>query len=209
MFESAGFFSMQQQWRAAIEEGTDWVELITWNDWGESTYLAPVGSPADRDIWQDVFPSSWGRLLSHDGFLGASQYYISWFKHGTPPAIERDELFYFYRIHPETLRPRPRTMSLLLDRIFLTSFLSRSVALTVTSGKVQTTVNLPDGTGFASVPLFAGRVGFTAFDEGGNVIGMKTAEELIYRYPDFGIYNYFSGVFVLPRSRNPFAEQLR
>jgi glucan endo-1,3-alpha-glucosidase len=198
MFESKGFDRMQQQWLAAIQGGADWVELVTWNDWGESTYLAPVGSPADRDIWQGLANRTWGRLLSHDGFLDASKYYISWFKQGRPPAIEHERIDYFYRIHPQTLTPRPSTREPIVDRVFLTAFLSRPAAFTLTVGKTTTTINLPSGVSSVSSPLAPGSVEI-AVRRAGKSIAKKTAEEPILESPDFGSYNYFAGTLALPR----------
>lgn len=198
MFESNGFDGMRQRWLAAIQGDADWVELVTWNDWGESTYLAPVGSPADRDIWKGVSSGPWGRVLSHNGFLDASKYYISWFKHGRPPAIEDDRIDYFYRIHPQTLMPRPKTGNPIVDRVFLTAFLSQRSALILTVGKTTTTFDLPSGVSSVSAPLAPGSVEIVV-RRGGQVVAEKNAEEPISKSPDFGSYNYFAGTLALPR----------
>ncbi len=34
VFESDGFSGMEAQWRAAIDSGAQWIEIVTWNDWG-------------------------------------------------------------------------------------------------------------------------------------------------------------------------------
>jgi glucan endo-1,3-alpha-glucosidase len=95
VFEGGGFRGMAAQWMAAIQSGVNWVEIVTWNDWGEATYVAPFGEPRDQDLWN----YQWGPLLAHVGFLDASAYFIDWFKTGVAPAIQNDRIFYFYRLH--------------------------------------------------------------------------------------------------------------
>ena len=41
-FETSGFSGMATEWEAAIESGATWVQIVTWNDWAESTYVAPI-----------------------------------------------------------------------------------------------------------------------------------------------------------------------
>lgn len=65
-------------WQNAIEGGTDWVQLITWNDYAESTVIAP----------------STGTQYA---FYDLTAYYTTWFKTGNAPVIQRDVLYYFYR----------------------------------------------------------------------------------------------------------------
>jgi len=85
-------------WKGAIENGADWVQPVTWNDYGESTELSP----------------STGIQYA---FYDLTAYYATWFKNlgmpltqhlGIPlkttvaaaqPKILREVLYYFHRIH--------------------------------------------------------------------------------------------------------------
>ncbi len=89
MFESRGFEGMAMQWENAINLGVDWVEIVTWNDWAESSYIAQFGTPADTQFWDDHY----GKMLSHRGFAEASKHYIKWFKDAKEPAITEDRFF--------------------------------------------------------------------------------------------------------------------
>ncbi|MDC7786715.1 endo-1,3-alpha-glucanase family glycosylhydrolase [Rhodoplanes sp. TEM] len=165
VFENDGFEGMRRLWRAAIESGTPWVQLVTWNDWNEATYLQPFASPF-ATVWRDH--PAWQRLPDHGGFLAASRWYIDWFKNGRPPPIGRDRLFYFYRPHledaegvvdfaPET-RGRPRFADTLVDRVHVATFLAAPADVTVTVGDRSQTTRVPAGAGAVSVPMAIGDV---------------------------------------------------
>ena len=68
-FETRGFEGMAKEWEAAIRDGVTWIELVTWNDWNESSYLAPFGEPQDTSLWKGHFGP---KLLSHVAYLDAS-----------------------------------------------------------------------------------------------------------------------------------------
>src|SRR5262249_41646162 len=98
-YESQGGEGTELQWSQLIANQPDWVELVTWNDFHESTYLSPVD---DSGKYFTELRSP--RRNSHAGYLELCKYYITWFKSGQQPPIDRDVLFYFYRIHPKDLK---------------------------------------------------------------------------------------------------------
>ncbi len=139
LFETRGFEGMAHQWELAIETGAQWAEIVTWNDWVESTYVASFGPPNDTQLWD----GRWGPILSHAAYLAASQYYIRWFKTGVQQ-VERDELFWFYRLAPRTRPGRripegkahnfPKGAGRLEDRVFASAFLTAPAVLHIESG---------------------------------------------------------------------------
>lgn len=199
LFDTRGFQGMQDQWRSAIDVGADWVELVTWNDWNESTYMAPFGSP-------EVTSLTWGtagKLLSHSAYLEASRYFIYWFKSGTPPKIYNDQLYYFYRLSPmqlsATVTPkefsevgRPKNASSLEDRIYITAFLKAPATLVVDIGGNRSTFGLQAGLQNVDVPFGLGRPSFKLIRRG-SVILQKTGEQEISDYDSSSRFNYFSG----------------
>lgn len=199
LFDTKGFQGMEDQWRSAIDVGADWVELVTWNDWNESTYMAPFGSP-------DVTELTWGtagKLLSHSAYLEASKYYIDWFKTGAPPKISNDQIYYFYRLAPmglsATVTPkkfsdmgRPKNASTLEDRVYVTAFLKYPATLIVQVGADRSTFNLQAGLQNVDVPFGLGRPTFTLI-RNGNVILKKAGEQEISDSDSSSRFNYFSG----------------
>ena len=175
LFETRGFEGMAMEWEAAIAGQAQWVEIVTWNDWGESTYVASFGSPSETTLWD----GHWGPLLSHEAYLAASANYIRWFKTGEQ-RIERDDLFWFYRLAPKSVRglsqpligtlAYPDNADSLLDRVFATTFLTAPALLRIDSGDHSYEYPLPDGIHHVSVDFWLGPQRFTLLREGQTVL---------------------------------------
>lgn len=200
VYDSRGFEGMAKQWEGAIRDGATWVELVTWNDWGEASYLAPFGSAYDTFFWN----GHWGPMLSHAAFLKASRYYIDWYKRGRPPAIEQDALYYFYRTHPKsvagTRKPgaeerdaaRPGGADRLADEVFVTLFLTAPARLTVHSGAEQKSFEVPAGVSHRSLPFAPGAQRFV-LTRGSETVLDKTGEQAVSATEALGNFNLFSG----------------
>ncbi|TDC04575.1 DNRLRE domain-containing protein [Nonomuraea longispora] len=78
-WEAQNSTTLRGSWKAAIDGKADWVQLVTWNDYGESQQ-AP--SKVRGNVLADV-----------------NTYYTTWLKTGKAPAIVRDGLYYFHRSH--------------------------------------------------------------------------------------------------------------
>ena len=166
VYGSRGFEGMARQWEGAIRDGATWVEIVTWNDWGEASYIAPFGDAGETDLWN----GHWGQMLSHAAFMKASRYYIDWYKSGKQPQIREDALYYFYRLHPKSLdgirkKPgskdaalptRPRRADMLSDEVFVTLFLTAPAQLTIYSGSSQKSFDVKAGVCHLSMPFQPG-----------------------------------------------------
>ena len=200
VYESRGFEGMAQQWEGAIRDQATWVELVTWNDWGEASYLAPFGSAYETRFWD----GHWGPMLSHAAFLDASRYYIDWYKTGKPPAIKEDSLYYFYRTHPKSVpglkKPgnadpttaRPGGADKLVDDVFVTLFLTAPARLTVHSGATEKVFEVAAGVNHVSMPFAAGPQRFM-LTRGGETVLDKTGEQEISATDAWGNFNIFAG----------------
>ena len=205
VFENGGFEGMAAQWTAAIKAGIDWVEIVTWNDWGEDTYVAPFSDDIRN---QDLWNYHWGPLLDHQAFLRASRYYIDWFKSSRPPVIEHPAIYYFYRLHAKTAygiaspdtgeQGRPKGWEKLVDAIHVTSFLPKPLTLVVTVGDHRQAKMLAAGVQHVSFDMTEGPVTITALDEQGQQIARKQLEFPITRLGQIGNFNYFAGEIRLP-----------
>ena len=204
-FETSGFSGMATEWEAAIASDATWVQIVTWNDWAESTYvapIAPIGGTGRAHVYDDRF----GDLLSHTGYLDASRYYIEWFKSGSKPAITEDQLFYFYRLNPLGQDDRhspdahdastpPRSREPLSSQIQVSVFLKAPAVLVVSLVSVQGSAarfDVPAGITHISADAQAGTPRFVLQREG-KVIIDKTGEQAITADDFSGAYNYFSG----------------
>jgi glucan endo-1,3-alpha-glucosidase len=198
-FETDGLSGMAAEWEATVASDATWVQIVTWNDWAESTYVAPIGDSGRARIYDDRF----GDLLSHAGYLDASAYYIKWFKTGVKPEITKDRLFYFYRLQgPGSIRLNapatrdaglpPRSNTSLSSRIHVSLFLTAPAVLSVMlAGSVQV-VDVPRGITHVSVDSGIGTPRFMVHRQGKLLID-KTGEQAITVSDVSSRYNYFSG----------------
>jgi hypothetical protein len=197
VFETRGFEAMAQGWEAAIQHDATWVEIVTWNDWGEASYIAPFGEPADTELWG----GHWGPLPSHVAYLDACRYYITWFKSGSPPPITRDEVFYFYRPHPKAIQGRikpgeealgrPGGADSLQDSVFATCFLKAPATLAIDSGDAAQAFDLPAGVRHVEMPLSLGAQRFVLRRDDQTLID-KVGEHPVSEEA-WANFNYFAG----------------
>lgn len=86
------------------------VEILTWNDYGESSYVGPIkGSQPNSQAWTDgmnhtcsfrilfALRCNTDNLLS--AWLGLTKYYATAFKTGQYPAVEQDQIYMWSRPH--------------------------------------------------------------------------------------------------------------
>jgi glucan endo-1,3-alpha-glucosidase len=214
VFESDGFVGMRAEWLAAIENHADWIELVTWNDWGEATYIESFGAPSETKLWN----FAWGPLLDHSAFLAASKYYIRWFKSGSPPAIRDEQLFYFFRLHPKSaigdtwpakkILGRPTNWERLHDGIYFAYYLQAPVSIVITDGvgSSRYRVELEAGAGVTKMPLVYGDLYLCVY-RGGQLMRSKGMEQAITRRGERGNFNYFSGMINLKKQQNAVIER--
>ena len=203
-FETNGLSGMATEWEAAIASGATWVQIVTWNDWAESTYVAPIepvapiGSTGRAHVYDDRF----GDLLSHTAYLDASEYYIRWFKSDSKPAITRDRLFYFYRLNPLGRERRlglgahdastpPRAQEPLSSQIHVSVFLTAPAMLVVTLAGSAMRFDVAAGVTHVSSNARAGTSRFVLQRHGETIID-KAGEQAITDDDFSGAYNYFS-----------------
>lgn len=174
-FEFDGGEGMALQWQSIITNQPDWVEIVTWNDFNESTYVSPVGDPG-----QYFSGVATPRRYCHAGFLELSKRYISWYKTGQPPGIDSDALYYFYRTHPlnaaASLTNDPPVTWLLgnvRDTVYATTLLTSPAQLEIDSGTLSTTNSLPSGLSSVRTPFAPGPQKFTLWRNGAQVVSVQ------------------------------------
>jgi hypothetical protein len=195
VYETRGFGGMAQEWETAIAHRATWVEIVTWNDWGEASYVCPFGDPQQTELWD----GHWGKELSHTGFLDAMRYYIGWYHRGTPPPVERDQLHYAYRLHPKAVQGRikpeeetlgrPGGADALVDSVFVMCQLKAPAKLTIYSGDTSRTFEVAGGVHHLEMPFALGKQRFV-LERGGKAVLDKTGEHEITDdgWSDFNVF---------------------
>jgi len=157
----SGYLAM---WQGAIDDGTDWISLVIWNDYNEDSALMPMRWPPGSERYQ---------YSRDESFLHATAYASAWFKSGRRPAITQDRFFVTYRNRSKWQRQGwdgKKWVDVCLvnpgrfdqihddveDLVYVDSFLTAPAVLTVRLGKTKTQFKLPAGIGHAEVPLVPG-----------------------------------------------------
>jgi len=86
-WEAGNSEAFRSAWTSAIAGDSDWVQLVTWSDFSESSDVEPY---TDATLAADI----------GTGFYDLNAYYASWFLTGQAPTITSDVLYYFYRREP-------------------------------------------------------------------------------------------------------------
>ncbi|WP_424210963.1 endo-1,3-alpha-glucanase family glycosylhydrolase [Streptomyces sp. BI20] len=144
--EAGNTATLRETWTRAIEDGADWVQITTWNDYSEGSHVSPS---------------------LHNGhvYLDISSYYLTWFKTGEAPRITRDVLYLTSRIQfAGAAGPlgQPLLMSLrkgsapARDTVEVLSFLTAPAQVSVTTGGARDTARTEAGLRARTVPLRAG-----------------------------------------------------
>jgi len=164
-YEYSGYSGMRAMWKDAIGVShPDWVEIITWNDFIEGTYVSPIDDPARyagaNDLGAGVAPVSTLHFFhSHRGATELLAFFIQWYKTGREPAIRNDSVYWAYRSQlatPEQLAGSIRLYGPLADVVYVTANLTSPAILHVSFGEHSTSIPLPSGSTDMQVPIAAG-----------------------------------------------------
>lgn len=146
--EASNSLAYRNAWTGVMQAKADMIQVVTWNDMGESTAIEPL-------------TSQYGD--TGNGFYNLTGYYSTWFKTGVQPTIDHDVLYYFYRKMPTTaaapnqsqpmVQQYPQTAQ---NQIELLAFLTAPGKLSITIGGQTYTKDAPAGMTSFLVPTAAG-----------------------------------------------------
>jgi glucan endo-1,3-alpha-glucosidase len=200
-YEFDGGEGIAQQWTSIITNQPDWVEINTWNDFNESTYLSPVPDPGP--YFSDLVSPT---RFCHSAYLDLSRGYIQWFKTGQQPAISSDALYYFYRTHPKNAVaantndiPVTWWFGNSQDTFYTTALLVGPGELEIDSGTTVTTNSLPAGLTHIRAPFSPGTQKLT-LRRGTNAVLTVQGPDI---HTNIDVYDFFPATGFVPRQPSP------
>jgi hypothetical protein len=137
-WEASNSGAFRAAWNGSIQGDADWVQLVTWNDFSESSAVAPT---TDATLQRSI----------GTGYYDLNGYYASWFLTGEQPKITHDVLYYFYRREPTTAAASGQTKKATIGKgtaennIELLAFLTSPGVLKITIGGKTYTQNAAAG----------------------------------------------------------------
>ncbi|KAL1746123.1 glycoside hydrolase family 71 protein [Schizophyllum fasciatum] len=204
-----------RRWLDILQSQPQYVELLTWNDYGESHYMGPLSSPHTDDG-----SSKWVNDMPHTGWLELSKPFIAAYKAGAPsPAdyITEDRLVYWYRTTPAALdcdaadptagpannasgnfvHGRPAGAAGLADAVFVVALLTAPGTAGVNTGGTVHYFDAPAGASAFSVPFLPGPQSFIVLRGGAPVLRATSLREIAAACPCAG-YNFNAYVGTVP-----------
>jgi hypothetical protein len=205
-YEYSGAAGMRKMWLDAINvTHPEWVEIITWNDFIEGSYVSPIDDPnkypfANFLDTTGVPSSTLGYFHSHQGATALLPYFIQWYKTGVPPPLTEDAIYWFYRTQSMNSNPGTPAVSAatnhgpVADVIYVTANLSAPATLKVTSGSQVSSFNLPAGSSDVQAPFMVGSTPVFEVDRNGAAaIAPVSGTDAIQGSPQFNDYYYSTG----------------
>ncbi|WWC88643.1 uncharacterized protein L201_003556 [Kwoniella dendrophila CBS 6074] len=193
----------KDRWDQVLKLGDklSYLEIITWNDYGESHNVRHWGGNHSDDG-----SSKWSEGLDHSAMLDLSLPYIKAWKQGKKqPIIEKDQVIYWYRPHlksaecdnTDNFGSKPNGWDIVADTVFVTTMTKLGGTVKITSGNKRPVLKLvPPGVHSLEIPMGAGKQQFEFFTlTGGYKKGIATVDItdtcwVTDHYPEGPIYNY-------------------
>ncbi len=197
-YEYSGGEGLRRMWMDAMEVAhPQWVEIITWNDFVEGSYISPIDDPNRYGKAADVGaagvpPGTLGHFHSHAGAAALMRFYIEWYKTGREPAIRQDAVYWFYRTQSASddagAPPVAHKYGPVADRIYVTANLLAPATLRVRIGSAATSVELPAGSTDVSVPFVPGGTPEFTLLRGRQVLLQGSGRDAIQAHPAYNDY---------------------
>ncbi|KAL9000089.1 MAG: hypothetical protein Q9169_001164 [Polycauliona sp. 2 TL-2023] len=124
------------RWTSLLALKPNFIEIVTWNDWSESSYVGPPTAPNPNS---DVYWAS----ADHTAFRSINKVFTKAFKAGQDSVTvdAADEgMYMFYRRQPAAAKgtsdplPLPSDVESLKDEVFVVTLLSEPAEVTLVSG---------------------------------------------------------------------------
>jgi hypothetical protein len=170
--KDAGFWEAENSeafrsaWMSAITGKTDWVQIVTWSDFSESSEIEPY---TDATLARDI----------GTGYYDLNGFYSAWFLTGQQPVITHDVLYWFYRREPTNAASPAQSMpihitnSTATNDIELVAFLTAPGTLKISIGQKDFQQSADAGITSFRVPLQPGVPTFSLIRNGSNVFSFK------------------------------------
>eukprot|EP00026_Physarum_polycephalum_P009599 Phypoly_transcript_09727.p1 GENE.Phypoly_transcript_09727~~Phypoly_transcript_09727.p1 ORF type:complete len:442 (+),score=62.71 Phypoly_transcript_09727:154-1326(+) len=194
------------RWQQLFSINPHMIEIITWNDWGESHYIGTIDPdsgdlPQGSQAYVDGFP--------HTAFQATLPYFISQYKTGNGQ-INNDTVVYWYRpymkdsqpsndplgqpyvANQDTSRSSYTPQQVLEDNVYIVSILTSPGTIVVESGGNNVTQNVPAGPNLFSAPMNTGIQAITLY-KNNKVVCTSTGDVQVGNNPTDYNYNVFVG----------------
>ncbi|KAF8900122.1 glycosyl hydrolase family 71-domain-containing protein [Gymnopilus junonius] len=168
------------------------VELVTWNDYGESDYFGPIKGAQPAGI-------TYATNFPHIAWYDLSKYYVTAFKTGTYPAITTDVIYFWARPHPAAAIASSDSLGKATgwdwteDSMWAAVFATSSATVTLKCGSSSNTFSAPAGVTTLKIPLSPGKMTVQMVRSGQTIINYTPSDYTYITNPVLYNYNAWVG----------------
>ena len=183
------------RWEAliAMRDRVKSLEILTWNDYGESSYIGPIHGalPAGSEAWTYGF--------DHEGINVLTKYYSAAFKTGVYPTITKDQIVMWQRPHPRAATAsndgagRPTGWDWTDDTLYAIVFTTGAADVTLTSGSNSKTFSVSGGLTKLKIDADFGGISGKILRSGNQVASYASAGFSYTATPSTYNFNYYLG----------------
>ncbi|KAL1746452.1 glycosyl hydrolase family 71-domain-containing protein [Schizophyllum fasciatum] len=170
----------------AMRDRMNFVEIQTWNDWGESHYMGAIHT-ADQPAG-----TNWVNGYPHTAWMDMNLYYIQAFKSGAYPAVSSDVIYFWARPHPAAATAsndglgRPTGYDWATDAMWAVVFSTGPATVTIRCGSSSNTTTVGAGITKLLTPLSPGQMTVTMVRGGQTVINYTPTDYTYVTNPKCG-----------------------
>ncbi|KAL3424087.1 glucan endo-1,3-alpha-glucosidase agn1 [Phlyctema vagabunda] len=149
------------RWQEVLSIRPEFVQILTWNDYGESHYIGPLRNKAYKAFKDGDAPYNYAKNMPHDGWRVLLPYLIDMYKSGSA-SIPQESLVSWYRLAKADRCTDGGTTgnsgnqgqttfiptTIVQDKIFFSALLESPASVSISIGGVNITStweNTPDG----------------------------------------------------------------
>ncbi|EIW78759.1 glycoside hydrolase family 71 protein [Coniophora puteana RWD-64-598 SS2] len=186
------------RWDQVLQLAPQFVEIVTWNDFGESHYIGPL-HPDNPSVYAggDTGAVQWVTGMTHDAWRDVAAPYIKAYKAGaSSPTTE--ELVYYYRPSPKDAAcsdsvAQPTGYEFDDDLVFVTALTTSPATVVITSGSnAAVSIDVPAGINTVSAPMGLGQQVF-ALQRNGSPVMQGTSSQQISSTCTVNNFNAYVG----------------
>ncbi|KAL1641674.1 hypothetical protein SLS58_005952 [Diplodia intermedia] len=196
------------RWTDLLALGPRFVEIVTWNDYGESHYIGPLASRH-----YDDGASKWANDMPHNGWAAVAAAFAAAYKAGASSvsaahvaATGGERIVYWYRQQPKGLDcsatdnvgAAPAGAGAVADSVFVVALLESGATVEVTSGgNAVVRKEVAAGASVVEVPMAVGAQKFSVVRDGEVVLSGESLKDVSAACV-CGLYNFNAYVGTLP-----------
>ncbi|EJD03163.1 glycoside hydrolase family 71 protein [Fomitiporia mediterranea MF3/22] len=177
------------RWQAIISARNKFpmVEIITWNDYGESSYIGPIkGAQPNSQAWVNGF--------DHSAFLDMTKYFITAYKTGKYPTVQEDKIYLWARPHKKDATSsdpvgKPRDFDIMEDALFAVVLAKEQSSVTLSTKSITKTVQVKAGLSELSLPLKPGDTMSASLSRNNQVVAQVKPSNFTFQ-DNANIYNF-------------------